>query len=401
MNVETPRSSPASAASVPPAGERSRVLELDGLRGIAIGAVLLMHDFVRVPIPAPNRIESFFQTALSASYAGVDLFFVLSGFLIGGILLQARTAQNYYRAFYVRRYFRIIPLYGVLLATALLFPLIFPRIDAVNGGHLFAPQGVPLWTYFVFLQNVAMSLAPGIGCFWLVVTWSLAIEEQFYLCMPVAVRRLEPQRLLALAVFLILLAPFLRLTLLEFSPQAGVAAVFLPVCRMDALLLGVAAACLMRDPVARAWLQTHRALLVAAAAGLGLLFIALSAGNYGFISWVVTPFGYSAIGLLCFVLLLLSVQTNDGPWSRFLRLRWLRALGIVSYFTYLFHQPVLYTLHALCRNQAPRHADVADYGLTGLALALTLILAAISWRWFERPLIERGRRTRFTSPAEI
>lgn len=368
----------------------ARVPELDGLRGLAIAGVLITHLYLWAFVPAQNAVHAALHRLFSLSHTGVDLFFVLSGYLIGGILLQARSSPNFYRAFYARRFFRILPVYALLLLSWLL--LRSDRLDQLNGGILFAPRDVPLWSYPLFAQNLAMALVGSMGCTWLVVTWSLAIEEQFYLVMPWTVRQLDESRLLALAAGLVLLAPAVRLTLLELSPRAGIAAVFLPVSRMDALLLGVIAALLLRDAAARAWLQAHRALLSASALGLGLVFLSLSLGDYGMISWVATPFGLSAVAFFYFVLLLLALHPAESGWRRMLRWRWLGWLGTVSYFVYLFHLPLSYLLHGTLRHQPPRLVQPADYGVTLLVLAATLGLAALSWHMLEKPLLRLGHR---------
>ena len=105
----------------------------------------------------------------------MDLFFVLSGFLIGGILLDTRDSPNYFRTFYARRFFRIVPLYVAVLCIAL----------AANHGKI--DEQIPTVTYFLFLQNFWMALHGTFG-YLLSPTWSLAVEEQFYLTLPGIVR---------------------------------------------------------------------------------------------------------------------------------------------------------------------------------------------------------------------
>src|SRR6267143_4059987 len=91
----------------------ARILELDGIRGIAIGMVLVAH-FLEI-VSRPGSPLAYALVPLRLTWSGVDLFFVLSGFLIGGILLDARESSNYFRVFYTRRFFRIVPIYAVLL----------------------------------------------------------------------------------------------------------------------------------------------------------------------------------------------------------------------------------------------------------------------------------------------
>ena len=107
-----------TAPSSPPIPRATdRIPELDGLRGIAIGLILILHFFQNTLNPQAGVVPRYLAAATRLTWSGVDLFFVLSGFLIGGILLDARTAPNYYRVFYARRLFRIVPIYIVFLGA--------------------------------------------------------------------------------------------------------------------------------------------------------------------------------------------------------------------------------------------------------------------------------------------
>src|SRR6266568_5097276 len=159
--------------------QTSRIPELDGLRGIAIGMVIIWHYFSTVVRAGPSSPLSYLVAATRATWSGVDLFFVLSGFLIGGILLDARGATNYYRVFYRRRFFRIVPIYAAVL-------LIFPIFTLLrHGAHPAPAAGAPPWyMYWTFTQNLWMAATSSLGTNSLGMTWSLAVEEQFYLTLP-------------------------------------------------------------------------------------------------------------------------------------------------------------------------------------------------------------------------
>ncbi len=118
-------------------------------------------------------------------WAGVTLFFVLSGFLVGGIILDHRESPNFLSVFYVRRLFRILPLYLLLLTCGWLVEALLPII-AVQAPSLFSPK-LPDWSFLFFVQNFAMVFKKSMGGEWLSVTWSLAVEEQFYLVLPVII----------------------------------------------------------------------------------------------------------------------------------------------------------------------------------------------------------------------
>src|SRR6266436_10069272 len=158
----------------PPVNLSGRVPELDGIRGIAIGMVLIAHFFLVVS--RPGSPLAYALVPLRLDWSGVDLFFVLSGFLIGGILLDARESSNYFRVFYTRRFFRILPLYLVcLLATLLLYALTQAGLGPRIAWLWTSEKPVPWFSYPLFLQNFWMAVRSTPGIFPISVTWSLAV----------------------------------------------------------------------------------------------------------------------------------------------------------------------------------------------------------------------------------
>lgn len=208
----------------------ARVPALDGVRGLAISLVLWCHA---MPGGLPNHPRLAWVVKLGRfSWSGVDLFFVLSGFLIGGILLDAAASPAYFKTFYIRRAYRILPPYALLLAIALL----------VERGFAWLPP------YLFFLQNFWMAAKGYFGIPLLGVTWSLAVEEQFYLSLPLLIRY-TPRRVLGGVLGLVVLcAPLLRsLAFHSFAGRALAAYVLMP-CRADALCSGVLIALAYRTP---------------------------------------------------------------------------------------------------------------------------------------------------------
>jgi len=120
-----------------------RILELDGLRGLAIFLVVLSHYVANVPHGRSHSLVEMVGTALGLGASGVDLFFILSGFLIGGILLDSRQSPNYYQTFYLRRFHRIFPLYYLWIALYAAISLISSQFKLQT----------PFWVYLAFLQN--------------------------------------------------------------------------------------------------------------------------------------------------------------------------------------------------------------------------------------------------------
>jgi peptidoglycan/LPS O-acetylase OafA/YrhL len=172
-----------------PAAEKCsrRIPELDGVRGMAILLVLIWHYAVVTLSVRPDSVMSYVLGGLSFSWSGVDLFFVLSGFLIGGILLDNREAKNYFRVFYMRRTCRIFPLYFIwfmifcdlLLAEGILF--------SEERFRWLLANPLPLLSYLTFTQNIPMALQNVFGPNWMAVTWSLAIEEQCHSLFDIAI----------------------------------------------------------------------------------------------------------------------------------------------------------------------------------------------------------------------
>ena len=345
-----------------------RIPELDGIRGIAIGMVLVFHYFASV-YSIPGSSLAYMQVPFRLTWSGVDLFFVLSGFLIGGILLDSRDSPDFFRTFYVRRFFRIVPIYAaVLLLTHRLMPSL--------GFH----QVGRWWVYPLFLQNFWMAAKNDFGLW--AVTWSLAVEEQFYLTLP-SVIRIARRMLPYLIGAGIVLAPVLRVALFYANGEKFIAPAVLMPCRADALLLGVAAAMLMRNENASNWLRRNgRALWMAA-------FILL-AGACAFIfhpDWIhgiqMNSIGFTWLAVLYTTLLLLAVTQPDSWVGATLRFAPLRRLGGIAYGVYLLHQVLLIAL---------RHF-IPSWRFAGIAftsLVATFLLAILSWRYFEKPLIDYG-----------
>ena len=173
-----------SAGEVDRSLERGHILALDGLRGIAILLVVFSHFVSNLRIPADGWAWPLVSIA-HAGWAGVDLFFVLSGFLITGILVDARGSSTYFKSFYARRALRILPAYyGFLLAIFVVLPLL--HLGA-GDNYMLARQHQG-W-YWLHLTNVMMAIGelPGHGPYPSTLFWSLAVEEQFYLIWPAIV----------------------------------------------------------------------------------------------------------------------------------------------------------------------------------------------------------------------
>ncbi len=340
-----------------------RIPQLDALRGLAILLVIAWHYLANAEGVTPGSTLAYAQALLRLTWSGVDLFFVLSGFLIGGILIDNRMAANYFRVFYLRRLYRIVPLYAVVLAAFYLLPL----------GAWLKDGAAPWWVYATFTQNFWMAQTGLFTPNFLNVTWSLAIEEQFYLTLPLIIRLTPPRRLPQVALACAVAAPLLRTALYLWHPNGAVAAYVLMPCRMDALMLGVVGAWFVRN-------REGGDRLLYIVLGVTLLGVApLVVANQGIGSPVMSTIGYSWIAVMYFSLVIIAVRSARSIF----RLSLLAYSGVLAYGLYLFHQPVRGLL-----QDGPAGLDY----LLPVALAAVYVLAYLSWSYFEKPLIKRSHR---------
>ena len=195
--------------------------QLDGIRGIAILIVLLGHL-----ITQPIGFEIVRLGPLPA--VGVDLFFVLSGFLITNVLLRAKDKEHFFVNFYSRRALRIVPLYFALLIF--MFGIANHRLAALT----FNDQKLHWQVFAFYLQNIYYHQTSELGPLALAVTWSLAIEEQFYMVWPLLISKLTIRKLSVVAGVLIFIAPIARIVV----PWFGYDPYINPLCRVDAMAMG-------------------------------------------------------------------------------------------------------------------------------------------------------------------
>ena len=370
-----------------------RLPELDGLRGLAILSVLFWH-YGSYYKPAPDSLGAWLPPLIRLGWSGVDLFFVLSGFLIGGILIANRNAGNYWRVFYLRRACRIFPLYFAVLAA---FVIATSAIGAQPSNWLLK-QDLPFWSYPLFLQNFAMAWHNSFGSDFLGPTWSLAVEEQFYLVLPFIVLLVRPARLPWVLGALICLAPLLRLTcMIWLSEHHFLSFYVLMPCRADALLLGVLCAWAVRQPDIAALLESRRRQLFQGFWILSAGSVALAWQYQFFYHPVMVLVGFTWLALLYATTLVLAISKTETPLKRGLRLPALRKLGDIAFGVYLLHVPMVGLLHLWIYGSEPKIETPAQFAVTMVACALTIALARVSFTFFEKPIIGFGHRFKFTA----
>ena len=371
----------------------ARIPELDGLRGLAILLVACNHYFCFKSGPG----NVFARNFLPLSWTGVDLFFVLSGFLIGGILMDQRAAENYFRTFYLRRVCRIFPFYFLWLILFFVASRLLSA-DQSRGwyGWLFAQDfaKVPGWSFVLFLQNLFYAKTSLAGPLWLTVTWSLAVEEQFYLFLPVVVWFVPLRKLPHVLVPLILLAPACRLFLYLFHP--GIYPYVLLPCRLDTLLIGVLCAYGIRQKSFQGWLERRPGRLYQA---LGVLLAGaayLSVFASGPYSFEMVFLGYTWMALFYACLLLIAVAAKKSVMAGLMHFPPLCQLGVISYGVYLIHASVNILMHGLILGKDVYMESLADGAVTCLAAGVTLLIATCSWRFFEKPIVRWGHSFSYT-----
>ncbi len=363
---------------------QSRFPVLDGVRGLAVLMVLVWHLAVCQLVSNAGSWAPYFRRLFSVTGSGVDLFFALSGFLIVGILLDRKGGQDYFRVFYVRRICRIFPLYFLLLVLCAVVSG-WAVIPAVTRQWLLADP-LPMWSYATFTQNFFMGLQGRFGPNGLAVTWSLAVEEQFYLVVPLLVWLLG-KRSLAVAMIVALMAlPCLRLLTPGFHGFVN-----LP-WRADPLLTGACAAMLVRSVrctqlVLRLqhWVVGVGCILMAAV-GVMILF----PGSFG-------VFERTLYGLLYGIVILIA-RLDLNRWAcALLQTRVLCWMGRLSYGIYMFHQVVSGCMHGFIKGQEPRIAGIQDAYITLGSVVVTLMLAWMSYRFFEEPILRFGHRFKYST----
>ena len=375
----------AGSAPVAPDLTRVHYRQLDGLRGIAIIMVMLYHFSLLHPQSLTSDAGIVLQ-ALHFGWMGVDLFFVLSGFLITGILLATRSHTHYFRNFLARRFLRIWPLYYLTLAT---FFIVLPVVGFVptEMATMISKQ-TWFWLYganWLFAIEGGFNRTSG-GYF-----WSLAVEEQFYIVWPFIVYLLSSRDLLKVAATLLAFSFVSRIVLVATGTSTS-SLYAMTFTHLDGLAVGaILAICSQSKDLAS--LSQRLAPWVLLSTSIVLAIIVASDGNALFWSPFMAAFGYTVIAGLFGALLVCSLRPADrSMWSGTLRSRFLVAAGRYSYALYLIHVPVAALVsRAVAKSLNLLGAPLPD-GLTVTIVALVSfatcwLLSMLSWRIVESPIL--------------
>jgi peptidoglycan/LPS O-acetylase OafA/YrhL len=346
--------------------QSTRILPLDGLRAIAVTIVVLNHYFVNLNF----RGREYIMPLLKVGWTGVDLFFVLSGFLVGGILLHNRSATNLLQVFYFRRALRILVPYFVFLSCA------------IATTYLFHIPWAPLrWIPFVLqIQPFYFSIVQAFTPMYLSITWTLGLEECFYVLFPITLLAFREKTIFDFCKVGIFAIPLLRLALYSYSEKFYVFTLFM---RTEGLLMGVLLANEWRKPETKRKLESQKSKLffLWVVAGAFTFYINNTKEIYPVHFATGVAYTFTAT-FYCTSVMLVLLSDPKTIISRLLASRPMVYIGQISYMVYLSHMLVHFWVTEL----------TDDYSVPGGIKCglITLGISALSWNWMEKKLLKLG-----------
>lgn len=379
VRIGWPAVLPAATNSPPrtvQAGAQARIDALDGLRGVLAMMVVLAHYFGEVP----NGVS-----AVLFGWIAVKVFFVLSGFLMARIILDHVGTPGFFTAFYMRRACRTIPVYLVALAIVLAASLAFGATPWMDADRI-----LPFWSYATFTQGFVMMARGDYGTEWLTPTWTLTVEEQFYLAAPILCL-LVPRRHLFRTIVALTLASVAFRALAHgcglFAPM--IANISLPGAA-HSMLLGMIAAMLLRD-ADHDWTRWDGALRIAPIALLVLVLVMRAAEGEQSMWFQIVGVPLVSVAAAAYLVSIVrgapEAQRLAGSAQGF--------LGRLSYGIYLLHMPVLGLMHGIILGGRPDIGTSAQLAVTCLAVPAAIALAWLVHRTIEAPMIAWGRTWTF------
>jgi peptidoglycan/LPS O-acetylase OafA/YrhL len=369
-SVEALPSSLRQTASQPGGADR-RIVALDGVRGLMTILVVVSHYFGEVP-----HGISFFLLGRMA----VETFFVLSGFLVGGLVLDKMHNDNFFQVFYVRRVCRTLPIYffSVIAITA--------ALAMTSATWRDADVHFPLWSYFTFTQNFFMAETHSVGAHWLSPSWTLAIEEQFYVLAPLTFLLVPRRYLIATLLVAAAAAVGCRIAVYGFGfANQSAAHVLLPT-NADVLICGLLAALAARLSIVREGTLDYALRLAPIVLLLCLAFLGVLAGRRGSAFAVLYPL-LTATAAAAFLLSL----ARGAPEAQRFRSRVLCFFGRTSYAVYLTHLPILGLMHGLFLGARPDIVTSAQWLVTLASLPLCVMAGWVLTKLVEEPITAFGR----------
>jgi peptidoglycan/LPS O-acetylase OafA/YrhL len=394
-----------------------RIPVLDGIRGVAILMVMVFHFWLFGTTTGTSLWERIYSNVAGMGWIGVDLFFVLSGFLITGILYDSRSSEHYYRVFYARRTVRIFPLYYASLALFFwIIPFVLTHIihREFADTHSSVWEKLFAWTYLVNwyegvtgFKGMPLPLAH---------FWSLAIEEQFYFVWPFLVLTVARRRLMAICCGLTALGLVSRM--IAYGIHIPVIAYTWTFCRADSLAIGAVLALAARDPsdwkIVEKWALFLAICALSAVILLRILNPLSVAGPGHDPTFLVGTFGVSFLGIFFGSCLAVAVSSQErSVLHRSLSSPFLRFFGKYSYCLYVCHVPFI----VFCAKAGLQSSYLENFlhskflailVMNGIGFASTTAIALTSWNLFEKqflklkdlPLLQREERPPIGVAAE-
>ena len=368
-----------AAETTPANASGAHILALDGVRGLAILAVMayrfgLQGDFYHSGL-ASDQLPFAVERLLAFGSRGVDLFFVLSGFLITGLLSDAKSKEHFFRNFYIRRLLRIFPLY---YAAMLLFTAILPALSSNTFPIGYAREDQAyLWLHSA---NLGM-LTRGDWCYGrLDHFWSLAIEEHFYLLWPCVIYCLSPRQAKTICLWGVASSPFLRMAWKTAGLPDVALDTFTPL-RMDGLLAGSFVALAMREAHGPNQLRKWAGIVCACCLLLVLPAAATTRRFYHL------PETFYAVAFAAFLAIVLNSHPT-GALKRVLQFPGLRFFGKYSYAMYIFQAPLVPLVALVFRSddcESLCGSFLAGRLLYAMLLGfITTVVALASWHLLEK-----------------
>ena len=330
---------------------------LDGLRGLAILLVVVYHNF--------GFINVFFF-----GWLGVDLFFVLSGFLITDILLKTLGRKDYLKNFYIRRMLRIFPLYYLCL---ILFLIILPRLNLQFDVKYYTDNQLWLWTY---LQNWLYTFKDPGQTNTLNHLWSLAVEEQFYLLWPLVILLIKKPKYLLIFIS-VLLVGVLGLRLWIWTNQIADLAYFnlYTFTRIDGICIGCMIALLQR--INKNFLSRYTTIIVLFFAGINFAFFFINRSSQFTFPYLALV-GYTTFAMMFGLLVNEAVTRETKLFNLLFNIRILKFFGKISYGFYILHWPVFILLSPFLSTWVSKFLNGSQLQFT-VSLLATIAAVALSW----------------------
>ena len=349
---------------------------------MAILAAVLYHYANNLINADASKFNLFLKSITQFFYTSIDMFFILSGFLLGGILLKNKKSKNFFKTFYLRRIYRIVPLYLLLLILVFLIC----SLGIGKGTSWWFNADIPFWIYFTFLQNIFMGIKDVMGNSWLSPTWSLGVEEQFYLLISFLIY-FSPKKILIYILLLgIVCAPIFR----YYAPTVHALSTF-TYCRFDALFGGILIAILYQDEKAINFIKKQ-------CNKFYLLTIVLLAVTFLFTigKWHMELFIVNSwFSIIYMNVILLVLIDSKNIFSKLSKYKFFVNLGLYSFSIYLFHEIILGLFFFSIPKKLPQINSVNDLLMVVCCALITFYAARFMYHRFEKKFMALGHQHKY------